>query len=135
MQSISEQCSSDSDEQDDDATVNEIDSKDECESAEDIDIEDVDSIARSNDSSYSPNSHAPSIQVQVHNMDNSESGIHEEDESEHDDEAHSYTGEGHYGYDNFKQDEFYSNMPDVKWLLYPDEYHKEEAQDNSNPNH
>lgn len=59
MHSISEQGSSDSEEQDE----NEIDSKDDNnESVDDIDIEyEEDSVDRSNQSSYCQNSHTPSI--------------------------------------------------------------------------
>ena len=91
----------------------------------------MDSIDKSNDSSYHNNSNSPSIHVEVHNLEASDcEEIQDEDGSEHEDEAQSCSG---YGYDNFKQDEFYSNMPDVKWLLYPDDYYKEDQTNNQNP--
>ena len=65
----------------------------------------------------------------MHDRSEAESAENENEEATDPDDGQSCDNSSGYGYDHFKEDEFYKNMPNVKWLLYPDDEYQEASDD------
>ena len=65
----------------------------------------------------------------MHDRSESKSAENDNEEPTDLDDGQSEDNSSGYGYDNFKEDEFFKNMPNVKWLLYPDDDYQEVRDD------